>query len=975
MTKNKPVKLIKASAGAGKTHYLTGQYIDLLLSGDADSYRHILAVTFTNKATDEMKSRVIEELYKISRSESDPRRDTARERLTRILHDYSAFSISTIDRFFQMVMRSFAREIGQYASYKVELDLDSTVGQAVDMMMESLEDPSNKALLDWLEKYSFIQIESGNSWNITKPLTDMSKLFFTEDFRQKMRNVSTIIEDKEAISRFDEKMRSIVADFRSTLASLAEGVKKLASDLGVDLSSLKGKSRGPFAVFEVWAKGGLKTPADFSKFEEALGGRYPELLEAASAAVSYYVTEYRDFRSAEVIRENLYLLGIYSDIYGNINQYLRDNNMVLLAQTTDLLERIIDGNDTPFVYEKTGSRYEHILLDESQDTSVLQWRNFTPLFKENVARGFSNLIVGDIKQSIYRWRGSDWKLISEYAKRDIGEMYVDDSEALEENWRSSSAVIQFNNEIFSKIGAQLKLEDSAIGEAVGRIYDGSIQRIPPVLAGGPEGRAKVGFIDNSDKKWREKALDKMFGDIVELHENGYGYGDITILVRKNTEGALVAAYLMEKGLEVITEDSLLVGSAPCVKKIVDIMHYVLEPELPVNQMLSDGFSDILLPSGNGSVYDLCETLIRSGAVSLTSDQTPFIQAFMDYVITYQGKYGSSLRGFVKWWDENCRKLSICAPDGQNAVRVMTIHKSKGLGLEAVIIPFMDEAFLKGGSLTPTIWCGTTGQFSELGLVPLKSKKELSDTIFETQYKDELLYQYIDSINTSYVALTRAKSQLVVYCPMPDKPDNYTVKSFASYLYSQLSAKLDSDGTFVKGSLTGFVSKQKDACTMVLDSYLSLDSADRLALSMSGAEFFSETVSARLRGIELHEILSRTNCLQDLERACEGDKERYEYLSEKFKSAPEEWFDGTYESLNENSIVDADGREYRPDRILVDRQAGKAIVVDYKFGSARESYERQVRNYCNLLSRMGFNSVNGFLWYVDSGKVCEVGCNC
>ena len=972
----KPIKLIRASAGAGKTHYLTGKYIDLLLSGDTDSYRHILAVTFTNTATEEMKSRVIEELHRISTDRNDPRHEAAGKRLTRILHDYSGFSISTIDRFFQTVMRAFAREIGQYASYKVELDLDEAVSRAVDLMMDSLNDASNGNLLQWLEKYSFQQIENGGSWNVTDSLRSMSKLFFSEDFRKKIREVPTIMEDKAAIERFDGEMKSLVDGFMTSITAAARKVMQAASDAGVELLSLKGKSRGPVAVFPKWADGDIKAPADMARFEEALKGKQlPQLMEAAAQAVAYYNAEAVNWSTASVIRRNLYLLGIYSDIYRNLNEYLQDTNTVLLAQTTDLLDRIIDGNDTPFVYEKTGNRYEHILLDESQDTSVMQWRNFKPLFIESRSHGFSNLIVGDIKQSIYRWRGSDWKLISEYARRDLGAEYVDDSESLEENWRSTPAVVNFNNRVFTEIGPRLEMEDAATGKAVSEIYGDSMQRIPSGRADQPEGRVKVGFIPGDSEDWKAEALERMSSDIEELHSHGYDYGDITILVRKNTEGSVVADHLIRCGLDVITEDSLQVSSSKCVGRIVSVLNYLVDPDLPVNRMMVEDFTDMIPKSAGSSLFEICETFARSPLVDITPDQVPFVQAFMDMVISYQDKYGSSLRNFVKWWNESGASQSICAPDGQNAVRVMTIHKSKGLGLEAVIIPFMDEKFVKGGSLVPTIWCRTSGRFSELGLVPLKAKAELDNTIFRDQYREEVLYQYIDSINTAYVALTRARSQLVVYCPAPENPGDYKVSSFATYLYALFGADLDAGGCHVEGSVGNFSRKKEPVRSIVQDDYRSTGIGDRLSLSLRGADYFEEGVNARLRGIELHDILSKVDSRDDLVKACAGDAESLEYLSGKFGSAPAAWFDGTYVSLNEDSIVDSSGAVYRPDRILVDRDGRTAIVVDYKFGAERESYHRQVANYCSLLSAMGYEGVRGYLWYVDSGKVCEVGINC
>ncbi|MBQ0025607.1 MAG: UvrD-helicase domain-containing protein [Bacteroidales bacterium] len=965
----KCIKLIRASAGAGKTHYLTQQYIDLLLSGDENSYRHILAVTFTNKATDEMKSRVLQELYKIASDNGDPRHDKAKSRLTAILHDYSGFSISTIDRFFQTVMRAFAREIGQYASYKVELDMDSVISQAVDRMLDSLEEPQNNDLLEWLKEFSLHQIENGKGWNITGLLYDMSKLFFREDFKLKIQENPAMVNDRQAIRVFSSEMKSITSSFKSSLRDVAKECRKACEGAGLDFKSFKGKSRSPFTVFEKWEKGEMKAPAAYEKFEESLASnRVPGLMDAVSRGIDIFQKGYERYCSASVIGNNLYLLGIYSDIFRNINEYLAENNTVLLSQTTDLLSRIIDGNDTPFVYEKIGARYEHLLLDESQDTSILQWRNFKPLFIESRSQGFRNLIVGDIKQSIYRWRGSDWRLISEYAKRDLGEEYVDDSESLDDNWRSLSNIVEFNNSIFSSIGKSLSNENAGIGGAVGRIYDNCIQSLPKQHESCPGGRVKVGFIDSADD-WMEESLGRMYSDIQEFHAKGYPYGSITVLVRRNSEGARVADFLIDKGIGVVTEDSLLIGASACTSKMVAVLNYLSSPQVPVNKLLVEDCLDALDGFAiTGSLYDTCEKIIRGGFFEVTEDQVPFVMAFMDSVISYQEKYGSSLSGFVKWWNETgCRK-SICAPSGQDAVRVMTVHKSKGLSLEVVIVPFLEEKFVKSGSLIPTIWCSTSGIFAPLGLVPLKAVKELESTIFSAQYKEEVLYGYIDCINTAYVALTRAKSQLVVYSPAPASKDKYNINSFAAYLFSRLSDSLDEDGCVEFGVIEPFDTVSENGNDLKMSGYVSVPLDGRLALSLRSADYFDQKTDVRLRGIELHDILARVNRVSELESACASDPQTFAYLSERFNDVPAEWFDGTYESLNENSIVDSDGNMQRPDRVLLDRSKGKAVIIDYKFGEKRKSYRGQVKSYCDLIRRMGFSDVTGYLWYVDSRMV-------
>lgn len=970
---SKAVRLIKASAGAGKTHFLTEQYIKLLLEGGEDSYRHILAVTFTNKATEEMKSRVVEELAKLASDPQNKDREKAEVRLTRILHDYSGFSISTIDRFFQVVMRAFAREIGQYASYKVELDSEGAIAQAVDMMVDSLDAATNAELFTWLEEYSFRQIEEGNNWNIRKPLQDMANLFFKEDFKLKLRSSSVGFGDKEAIKNSYDKLSGIVRGVEQNVKDIASAFMAEVHANGIDpFTDFKGRSKSSFNLLtKKWIDGIFEKPS-VRMLDSFNGHETPKLRSLVEDALTLYEKEFVRYTSAKVILRNLFLIGIYVDVYANLKQYLADNNMVLLGESTDLLSKIIDGSDTPFVYEKIGTRYDHIMLDESQDTSVLQWENFKPLFIESVSKGWSNLIVGDIKQSIYRWRGSDWRLISEYVKRDLGEDAVDDqSNPLTENWRSGKAIVDFNNELFSSVGeviASSGEEKVSIGQSIDKLYSGCEQKIPGERKNIPDGRVKIGFLPrDGEKHWKELALEKMVDDIRELISLGYGCEDITVLVRKNDEGTLAANYLIKNGFGVITEESLKIDAAPCVSKVLALLNCYVRPEDPVSRLLVEEMGETVPEFKGGSLFEICEELLCMN--SLREGDVPYADAFLDCVMDYQSKFGSSIRGFVDWWNESDAH-SICAPKGRNAIRVMTIHKAKGLSLEAVIVPFMEETL---GDRNPTVWCDSKDEFADIGIIPIYMESALENSIFKDEYERELLYQYVDSINTAYVAMTRSKSQLSVWCPKPNKPSEFKITSFANLLFAKLCDQLEDD-VFVFGKTEPFtpVPDENKVQNDLQQKYISVPIGDRLKITAKGSDYFDQEVSPRMRGIELHDILSQVDMEKDLERACGSNMQSFDYLSGRIASIRQKhWFDGTYSSLNEASIVDGDGNTYRPDRILVDESKGAAYVIDYKFGRPFRKYSDQVRQYCNLIQGMGYSNVEGWLWYVDGNKTEKV----
>ena len=950
---------MKASAGSGKTYRLTQEYIDLLLAGDAQSYKHILAVTFTNKATDEMKQRVIEALYKLSRS-SDVRADEARKRLSLILHDYSCFSISTIDRFFQGVMRAFAREIGQYASYRVELDTGAVLQQAVDLLIDGLDDPANATLLAWLQDYSFELIEAGRSWNVREPLQAMAELFFKEDFRLKLRAMPEhILGDKEAIRQFSDILEALRCDFEAKLTSLGQRALDAMAAGGRTPEDFKGKSRGPFMVFKKWAswKRGDAISLPSEKIHDSYNGFQSPALEACvEEAFALCGEPLTDYRSYSLVQENLSLLGIYADIFHFLSAYLQENNVVLLSQSSDLLSRIINDDDTPFVYEKIGNRYDHLMLDESQDTSLLQWSNFKPLFTNSIAQGYANLIVGDVKQSIYRWRGSDWHLLGEQIAQDLGPENIDEKD-LKENWRSGHNVIDFNNYVFSHTAEAIAADAPAgVAEQVARLYGDCVQEVPPQRSGEPAGRVKLTFLDTEG--WQEEALSRMLADIKELVSAGYHYRDITVLVRTNGDGATVSNCLIAAGISVVTEDSLLIGASPCIGAVVALLHAIVDPDDPVNQLLVEKMEIPPIDSFRGSLYEVCEGLIASHGEQKTAD-VPFIHAFLDQVLSWQEKYGSSLRGFVKWWDEVGCKKSICAPDGQDAVRVMTIHKSKGLSLEAVIIPFVGESFLPTSLWhIPTLWCETSGNLAPIGLVPVKASNQMENTRFQPDLDRERVNLYVDVINMTYVAFTRAKSQLILYAPLPQDPTDYTVKTVPAMLYRLFAESLDGDSCRIFGTLDRFT-PSAESPALTDDPQRTFETVRlgdaRLKLALRAGDYFADEPSLRQQGIERHREMATVEVDATLEA----------------QSGNRGWFNGSYRIFNEASIVTGDGETYRPDRVMITPSGDRVVVIDYKFGQPHSAHRQQVRNYMTLMRQMGYPAVEGWLWYVTSGDIVRV----
>ena len=975
------VTLVTASAGSGKTYLLTEKYVELLLRKDVqgridpNSYKRILAVTFTNKATDEMKDGIIKKLAE------KPEKSDEFGLLKQMLHNYSGFSVSTIDKFFQNVMRAFAREMDQYASYRVELDRDSLLSEVVDLMLASLEEPEQQKLREWLKDYAISRVEDSEGWNMTDSLKRMASQFLDESFLLQLRNCAgfpEMVSDKQQMADFHQKMTDIMIPFETEAFRIGEeGIAWLQRN-HLEPDQFFYGDKGPTMIFKKWSeKDFLAARPSAGRMAGAVNKAAQQHLEDGLDALFDRVTALFDRRfvsycTARTIRQQLYLLGIYADLQRCLKSYMQENNVVLLQMSNDILNRIIDDSDTPFVYEKIGNRYDHLMLDEAQDTSRMQWDNFRPLFLNSQSSGGHSLIVGDIKQSIYRWRGSDWHLMDQYIREDL----VSDSlfgGTLDQNWRSGETVIDFNNEIFAKLGNVLKRQGdetvALIGDQVNQIYGtwddekgGSLkQRLPKDHVDEPKGYVRVRFLDlEEDAQWRKSVLETLLQDIRDLLKEEFKPKQITVLVRKNREGEEVAQWLMQNGIRVITEDSLLIGSSPCIGKLMVLLSGKVEPDDPVNKVYALHQQKTGVDLQPASLYAMCEQLLYSDDIAPAEHDLPFINAFLDAVLDYQGKYGSSLRNFVKWWNETGRKLKICVPDGEDAVRVMTVHKSKGLSLDAVIIPFCTESF--SPRFSPTIWCKPEeAPFSQLRLVPLKASKFLENTIFKSDYQEEKRLEYIDVINTWYVAFTRARTRLLVYAPLKKEPQGgYKPDSIETVLYLILSKRLNRELVYETGVREQCAPPKKKENERVKEGdpqHLKqrLPIRNRLKLTLHSDDYFAQEMSARLKGIDKHQEMALVEVDETLEA----------------QSGHRHWFDGTYRVMNETSIVAANGEIHRPDRVLIARDNSRVIIIDYKFGHPFESYETQVRDYVRLMKEMGYPAVEGWLWYVTDGAFVKV----
>ena len=1051
---------MKASAGSGKTYSLARKYISLLLgSQDRYAYRYILAVTFTNKATDEMKSRILKELHVLATDpcesdyfdffvpESFPSENElqkkARMVLSDMLHDYSAFAVSTIDRFFQHTLKAFSREIGQFASYQVELDKDSLVSESVDRVLDSLTE-ENVGLLSWLTENVLEQIEQGGRYSMDANLLEMAKRLKSVQ-RQEALEKYELLEDeeysKEKLLRIRTECRNLVNSFRERVVADAQRIVDLTLQQGVNLEDTNRGFMKALAAYD-----GLQEnekieplkPTFVSKaldpdqwFAKSKSGKLLPLVQDFIQSpledfCALFDKDFKVYNTALILDEQLYGLGVAGELNKAFKELMKEKNVLCIDDSNTILRNIIDGSDAPFVYEKLGVRYEHFLLDEFQDTSCVQWDNFYPLLEESDSNHRDNLIVGDVKQSIYRWRGSDWKLLDKTVPSEFPDH---EEEVLDTNYRSLANVVNFNNCFFKSAAGILDImSGTPEGGAMSRIYSDVKQKVGKKSSA--MGSVSLTFCDSDSE------LEKVLDAVNEARGNGALLSEIAVLVRSNAIGESVATYLIDNGISVVTDDSLKVKNSMTVRRLVSLLSYIDNPEDTVNGYLAKTM-DVELPEGCTCLIDMAESLFRSikryDVDGIWKGEVLHVQSFMDYLQDYVSSNGNSLRGFLKFWEE--KNPSISSPSSGESVRVMTIHKSKGLDFPYVIIPYVENINLYKANNS---WCypdlkGTALESVAEGIYDVTLSKMSEHSLFAEDYAKESFMQKVDNINTIYVAMTRAALGMHLIAKTPsakclkalESGDLTQFADFSQMLYWFVSSSclgtdipgndelippfavqrgVGDDGVerFDVGEMVDFKGHRKSSkkgveafvvqCGDVLpsiplnpvaeNSEVDVRERGRLKFSAESLEFFLDdsAKSNRLKGVVLHDILSRIITVEDLHESVvasvmSGDLTEQEaqeaemmLASRIAEVADRMWFIGG-EVMNEVSLVNTDGKIYRPDRVVL--REGKVTIIDYKFGEHEEKYLGQLRKYADIWRRMGYAEVEAHLWYVISGDIVNV----
>ncbi|MDX6180710.1 UvrD-helicase domain-containing protein [Flavobacterium sp. Fl-77] len=1034
-----------ASAGSGKTYTLVKEYLKIILSSPKnDAYRNILAITFTNKAVHEMKSRIVGSLSEFAKDEPSAKAIELMEDLSRetslsiikiktksqniikhLIHNYAAFDISTIDKFTHKVIRAFAHDLNLPMTFEVTLDTENLLIEAVDAIIAQAG--QDETLTNLLVDFTMEKTDDDKSWDVSREILETGRLVLNENNRNEILHFQhTSIEEFVAVKK---KMSALCADLEKENQQAAEELLDLIDKNGIDLKSF---SRGTFPNHLESIRDGKFNPRNktFHEFEDIAINKtakdralieniIPELLHNLDKI--YKKFEKRDFYKAFL--KNITPLSLLNTVSNELAKIQSEQNVLSISEFNAIIHREIQNQPAPFIYERLGERYRHFFIDEFQDTSEMQWQNLIPLI-DNALSGQDDLgnkgtlmIVGDPKQSIYRWRGGKAEQFIELSK-DTNPFNNPDKEIrhLNTNYRSYSEIIDFNNAFFKLISTEFSNEDYK------DLYENHSFQNSNAKKGGYVNISFLPIIEKNDVADEEEVVEKndlyvlaTLNTIQKVLREGFEYKDIVILTRKRDQGIAIATYLTEQNIPLLSSETLMIQNATEVRLIVHLLKYLnnsadLEAkanflhflavskavDLPIHDFIAKGMAqrqendfekwlltlDLSL-SFEGirkkSLYEAVEIIISK---FLPAQGNAYVQYFLDIVLERDIRNQAGIADFLAYWDKNGSKFSIPSPEGKNAIRIMTIHKSKGLEFPVVIMPFAEEDYSRKPK--DKLWLDTEND--DLGLpkalidnsTAVEGFGENASLVFNLKKQEELL----DNINVLYVALTRAEEQLfVISQSMKEKKDG----EFASNMASFFIKYLINEGVYEeekleyefgdKAKLSQSVPALDEVMTIPMVSEVlnpkNIKIAQKEALMWGTHQ--QEAISY---GNVIHEILAFVKDKSDVElsivKALENglitfDQKEivYNTLQEIVNHAELNiYFDGSCKILNEQTIVQKEGRILKPDRIVFTKNK-EAYLLDYKTGAANVKYKQQIQEYQLAIEDLGYRVLKNALAYIGT----------
>ncbi len=1086
MTNSYALTIYKASAGSGKTFTLSVEYIKLLIK-DPQSYRSTLAVTFTNKATEEMKLRILSQLYGIWKLLPDSKSyiDKIKEDLDvtdeymseragialhNIVHNYSYFRIETIDSFFQSVLRNLARELDLTANLRIELNDYQIERNAVDELINSLDE--NSELLTWIMEYIRENMDDDKDWNVIGNIKRFGENIFREYYKTNSKKLNERLLEEGFFKQYTTNLRQMRNEAEVEMQNEAAQFFDALNHNGIEINDLNNGKNGPAGYFIKIKKGIYNNTIVTKRLQKVLdeGSESSWVKQKSSKETQDIVRELANstltplvHHAEDVRQKNWYIYGsavltlrhlnqlrLLNSIENKVRMMNVEQNRFLLSDTHTLLHSLIRDTDSPFIFEKIGNYLENIMIDEFQDTSTVQWQNFKVLLEECMSHGEQqgNLIVGDVKQSIYRWRSGDWRMLNNIEREFPYLNSMLNVCSLDTNYRSSRHVITFNNAFFKRASEleyaaqKSSTPDTSSPEQLKKAYSDVAQKVPSFRDN--HGYVSINLLPNED--YRQQALQKTAEAVSLLLDSGANYSDIAILVRSNDIIQLIAEFFANElpDVKIVSDEAFRLDSSVSVNIIVNAMLWLTHPdnilakayiakayqtyvlkksEQETNKLLATAEGiDSALPCAlidkrndllTMPIFELAEQIYTLFNIGNIKGEDAYLYAFYDALTDFIANNTADIDSFVEEWNDSIAEKTIQA-SAIDGIRIITIHQSKGLEFEHVVIPFCDWTLEKGN----TIWCTPQVEpYNELPLIPVDfSASQMKGTIYEFDYNEEHLQNCVDNLNLLYVAFTRAASSLFVIAQRGTPSSRSYIVEQAITDIKLEGSSLDGDPSDKKAELlfsygeleiveTKVKKKSDNIFTPEVEN-MNVDMATfsnkvEFKQSNKSRDFVADDdentddddrkqLSYIKTGKILHYLFSTINTTDDIDTSLaqlemdglieESDtniKRLRDMLHKRFSNRQvADWFSSRWTLFNECTILDYDAatdtvREHRPDRVMKDEKTGEVVIVDFKFGSPRPEYVEQVNRYKALTQNMGYHNVKGYLWFVYSNRIEEV----
>ncbi len=1045
--KSSPFQIINAAAGSGKTYTLVYAYLKkLLCTRHDDGYRKMLALTFTNKAVNEMKFRILNNLYLLAHHLEDDKikdirssliidlkidlpslQQKAQRVLNKILHEYAAFEVITLDRFTHKIIKSFAKDLKIPASFEVTLDSDLLLEE----MTENILDQAgiDKPLTETLVTFSLSKIEELKSWNIGQDLFDFSKLLLNENDRQPLSELKKI--DQKDFKAQKKAFKKLLRSLEDELRALGVGTLKLLNDQGLTEDDFNRKIL--YKHFEKIANGTIdglyknqleKNLAEGQRlYNQSLSENKKTTIDALIPQLFESFTQAKSKVGRILLLRSIISQWTPSSLIGRMEKGLEElqlpENRLLLSRFNEMIDDEISGLDAPYIYERMGEKYRYYFIDEFQDTSRLQWKNLIPLIS-NALQGLDDdhqlgslLLVGDPKQAIYRWRGGDnEQFLSLLNKESPFQQLLPEITLLPKNYRSRKAIVDFNNQFFAWVGS--KCEDPEQKQ----IFEQQTQQEFNPKKGG---QVVVRFIEKSRKKESSNPLyqEQTVSSLKAARSSGFLWKDMAVLVRKKEQAALIAQALQTQDVPMISSESLSLGSSLKVnflialirlavdsddveqrKNIIEFLYHNKGTKMDLDQSLS---SSIFLPIfafekeikkqfevsfdfqffSKKSLYNAIEYAIA--AFQLIENMEAHLNAFLDDIFEFSSQDEGSFMSYLHYWEQKGKDQTIVIPEGTNAVKILTIHKAKGLEFPVVVLPFASEELVS--SRSRKVWYPIKNHFDtpfSWGRIHFSNKLKYLGEEAIAFYERQLLAERGDALNTLYVALTRAVSQMYLICTLEEETTPVD-KSYATLLNhfvrsQNQTPEIEHPFRWVTAEREEIEEEEETPVkTLKPDFKVQPNWQKRLWVQMHAKQDDS-AIAARKEGLLVHDLMAEVSSTKDVSTVVTDalhhgniNKEEYDHYLQMVKDIVDHpqlspFYQEDIEVYNEKDILIPQKSFVRPDRVVKNKDGW--VIIDYKTGKEQPHHFSQIRHYAELLEEMTQEKSKCFLVYIGKKTVVK-----